>query len=217
MHFLAHYYTELPNNHPLFITGLCIPDLWPRFTRVYNKNIVKHPPFTSPDLKQIQSGIVQHFGADKRFHNSPLFLKEVTAAIQSFVDAGLDRQRIRISVIAHLAVEMLIDRQIVLKDKGICTTYYALLNKADEDSIHKYFSLLLLEGEMKTFLLNFRFYKQRRFLLLFEELENIVTGLDKVYGLVTKTAFTATEKQQLLVGLHNIDLRLRYSWQEILN
>lgn len=217
MHFLAHYYTELPNDNPLFITGLCIPDLWPRFTRVYNRNLVKHAPFTNPDLKQIHSGIVQHFGADKRFHNSPLFLKEVTNAIQSFADAGLDRQRIRTSVIAHLAVEMLIDRQIVLKDKGICSTYYALLNKADEDTIHKYFSLLLLEGEMRTFLLNFRFYKQRRFLLLFEELENIVTGLDKVYGLVTKTAFTATEKQQLLVGLHNIDLRLRYSWQEILN
>ena len=217
MHFLAHYYTELPNNHPLFITGLCIPDLWPRFTRVYNKNIVKHVPFTNPDLKQIHSGIVQHFGADKRFHNSPLFLKEVTNAIQSFADAGLDRQRIRTSVIAHLAVEMLIDRQIMLNDKGICSTYYALLDKADEDTIHKYFSLLLLEGEMRTFLLNFRFYKQRRFLLLFEELRNIVTGLDKVYGLVTKTAFTATEKQQLLVGLHNIDLRLRYSWQEILN
>lgn len=217
MHFLAHYYTELPNDNPLFITGLCIPDLWPRFTRVYNKNIVKHPVFTSPDLKQIQSGIVQHFGADKRFHNSPLFLKEVTNAIQSFVDAGLDRQRIRISVIAHLAVEMLIDRQIVLKDNSICSTYYTLLDRADEDSIHKYFSLLLLEGEMKTFLLNFRFYKQRRFLLLFEELENIVTGLEKVYGLVTKTTFTDAERRMLLVGLHNIDFRLRYSWQEILN
>lgn len=84
MHFLAHYYTELPANNPLFVAALAIPDLTPRFTKIYNSLIVKHPLPEDENLKQIQNGVVQHFGADKRFHNSSLFLEHVSRAIQSF-------------------------------------------------------------------------------------------------------------------------------------
>ena len=42
MHFLAHYYTELPANNPLFVAALAIPDLTPHFTKIYNSLIVKH-------------------------------------------------------------------------------------------------------------------------------------------------------------------------------
>lgn len=217
MHFLAHYFTELPNKDPLFVAGLAIPDLAPRFTRAYNSNIVKHTPPTSHALKHIHLGIVQHFGADKRFHHAPPFLKEATLATQSFVDAGLSRERLRLSVIAHIAVEMLIDRQIMLENEGVCDDYYALVDQANEEFIGQYFDLFSLRVEKQIFLRNFQFYKQKRFLLLFTELESIVEGLNKIYGSVTRVEFTADEKRKFLAGLHNIDSRLRYSWQEILN
>lgn len=216
MHFLAHYYTELPANNPLFVAALSIPDLTPKFTKTYNSFIVKHAPPTSPDLKQIHEGIVQHFGADKRFHHSPLFLKAVSNALQAFLDAGLSRENLRLSVIAHIAVEMLIDRQIMMANQGICEEFYGLLEQADEVVLNNYFDLFSLEAEKKKFLISFQFFKQKRFLFLFSELKNIVTGLDRVYGSVVKTAFTETEKSGFLAALHNIDIDLRYSWQEIL-
>jgi hypothetical protein len=217
MHFLAHYYTELPSNNPLFVAALAIPDLTPRFTKIYNSLIVKHAPPTSSDLKQIHNGIVQHFTGDKRFHHSPLFLQHVSLAIQCFVNAGLSRERLRLSVIAHIAVEMMIDRQIILENQGICEEYYALLEKADEQVLNNYFALFSLQDEKRFFLRSFQFFKQRRFLFLFTNLENIVFGLNRVYGSVAKTEFTEPEKRKFLTALHNIDNQLRYSWQEILN
>ncbi len=217
MHFLAHYYTELPANNPLFVVALTIPDLTPRFTKIYNSLIVKHAPPEDENLKQIHTGIVQHFGADKRFHSSPLFLKHVSQAIQRFLQAGLTRERLRLSVIAHLATEMIIDRQIILENAGICEEYYALIEKADETFLNNYFQLFVPETEKKLFFRSFRFYKEKQFLFLFNELENIIFGLDKIYSSVAKTEFTETEKRKFLTALHNIDNDMRYSWQEILN
>ena len=216
MHFLAHYYTELPANNPLFVAALAIPDLTPRFTKTYNSLIVKHGVAQDENLQQIHSGIVQHFSGDKRFHHSPLFLKQVAEAIQWFLKAGLNREKLRLSVIAHIAIEMMIDRQIIIEQEEICTQYYTLLEKADETILTSYFDLFLLTNEKQNFLRSFQFYKQRRFLFLFKELENIVLGLNKVYGSVTRTEFTETEKRMFLTALHNIDNDIRYSWQEIL-
>jgi hypothetical protein len=217
MHFLAHYYTELPANNPLFVAALAVPDLTPRFTKIYNSIIVKHVKPKDENLQQIHRGIVQHFEGDKRFHNSPLFKQQMTNAINHFLEAGLSRDKLRLSVIAHVAVEMMIDRQIILANETICTQYYELLESADETILTSYFNLFVLENEKKDFFRSFQFYKQKRFLFLFNELENIVFGLDKVYGSVTRTEFTATEKEKFLAALHNIDNDMRYSWQEILN
>ncbi len=216
MHFLAHYYTELPANNPLFVAALAIPDLTPHFTKIYNSFIVKHVPPEDENLKQIHIGIVQHFGADKRFHNSPLFLQHVSMATQWFLQVGLNRERLRLSVIAHLAVEMIIDRQIILGEEKICTQHYTLLENADETILTSYFNFFSLNNEKKFFLRSFQFYKERRFLFLFKELENIVFGLNKIYGSVTKTELTETEKRKFLTALRNIDNDIRYSWQEIL-
>ena len=217
MHFLAHYYTELPANNPLFVAALAIPDLTPRFTKIYNSILVKHAKPDDENLQQIHNGIVQHLEGDKWFHNSPLFKLQMTNAIERFLEAGLKRDKLRLSVIGHIAVEMMIDRQIMLNNETICTQYYSLLENADETILTSYFNLFVLENEKKDFFRSFKFYKQKRFLFLFNELENIVFGLDKVYGSVTKTAFTATEKEKFLAALHNIDNEMRYSWQEILN
>lgn len=217
MHFLAHYYTELPANNPLFVAGLSIPDLTPHFIRAYHRYIARQTKQLHPAHRQIHNGIMQHLEGDKKFHSSVLFKEHVSLTKASFLKAGLSTRHLRLSVLAHIAVEMLIDRHILLSHPDISADYYDLLEKADESIISSYFDLFLLENEKQIFLSRFRFYKQRKFLLLFGELENIITGLDKVYGSVTKTEFTPQEKLKFLTALNNIDGILRYSWQKILN
>lgn len=217
MHFLAHYYTELPANNPLFVAGLSIPDLTPHFIRAYHRHMGRQSKQLNTDQWQLHQGVLRHLEGDKRFHSSALFTEHVRLTKASFLETGLTTQRLRLSVLAHLAVEMLIDRHIFLSYPNICATYYALLEKAEESVISSYFDLFLLENEKQIFLSSFRFYKQRKFLLLFGELENIVVGLDKVYGSVTKTEFTPQEKVKFLNALNNIDGILRYNWQKILN
>lgn len=217
MHFLSHYYTEPEKNSPLFAAGLIIPDLTPGFSKIYNSVVSKMEEPLPPPLQDVHRGILRHYAGDKWFHASEAFHRSENRAMHFFIEAGLDRSRLRLSVIAHLAVEMLIDRQLVLEQPEICFEFYALVEKADEKQIENYFNTLQQPLAKQHFFHTFNFFKQKRFLLLFTELENVLFGLNKVYSLATKTVFTEEENQKFKLALHNIDLEMRYSWQEILN
>lgn len=217
MHFLSHFYTELPNENSLFVAALSIPDFANGFTRIYNSQL-KHAAWPHDEnLQQIHRGIVQHYAGDKWFHASPFFAEQVSAAVDCFLKENLNREKLRLSVIAHLAVEIMIDRQILLQHEEVCVKYYECINEVDEKFIEQYFALHGLEVAGQNFFSKFQFFRQKRFLFLFNEIENIVTGLSRIYASATKTEFTEEEKRKFVLALHNIDPRLRYSWQEILN
>ena len=216
MHFLSHYYTELPTSSPLFVAGLGIPDLTPSFTRIYNSKIRKLPEPANADLKEIQRGITRHYAGDKWFHGSALFNKQVSLICKAFVQVGINRSRLRLSVIAHLAVEMMVDRQIVLQNRAVCEDYYSLVMQADEEVLVSYFDRMGLVAEKSIFMAKFGFFKERKFLFLFENLERLVFGLGRVYASATGVEFTEEENAKFLTALYNIDSKMRYSWQPLL-
>ena len=143
-------------------------------------------------------------------------MQHVTLVTESLVNEGLDRKRLRLSVLAHIAVELMIDRQILLQHENVCTDFYDSIDRADEKVLNTYLSRFLTAGELRIFLTKFQFFKQRRFVFLFRELENIVFGLNRVYSNVAKTEMTNEEKAGFLSVLNNIDGQMRYSWKEIL-
>jgi hypothetical protein len=216
MHFLSHYYCELPQTNPYFVCALAIPDLTDHFSRSYNSVIKKSVLTNEGTLGLIHEGILSHYAADKRFHNSEPFMQHLKLAIQSFLKEGLNRERLRLSVLAHLAVELLIDRQIVLTNENLCHDYYRTIESTDENILTSYFDRFSLQEQKQNFLSKFRFFKQRKFLFLFKESENIVFGLNRIYLSATGTEFTDEEKSSLYIAINNIDGVIRYSWKEIL-
>ncbi len=170
-----------------------------------------------PEWAEIHKGILAHYAADKQFHNSERFLQQVSKLTQEFMQQGLDRSRLRLSVIAHVAVELMLDRQIYFHLPDICNRYYSVVELADEEVLGSYFDRMGLAVEKQDFISKFQFYKEKRFLERFNELENIVFGLGRIYSLVTKASFTPTENKQLLAALSNIDEDMRYRWQDFLN
>jgi hypothetical protein len=217
MHFLSHYYYELPAKSPLFVAALGIPDLTPGFSKAYNSVIKNSVIHNNPDFEEIQKGILSHYKADKAFHNSPVFMNQLTLTTDAFLEQGLDRQRLRLSVIAHVAVELMIDRQILIENEQLCVDYYEKLNNASEEQISAYFDAFLPADSKRNFLIRFKGFKQGRFLFLFNDIEKIVEGLSRIYQRVTRIEFTPHEKLKFLNALNNIDSTIRYSWKQILN
>ncbi|HWB65148.1 MAG TPA: hypothetical protein VG603_16645 [Chitinophagales bacterium] len=216
MHFLSHYYTELPQNDPYFTAGLIIPDLTPRFARVYNSIIKNSVSNFEGDLGLIQLGVKRHYEGDKWFHNSEPFLHHQSLALEAFLKEGLNRNRLRLSVLAHLTVELMLDRQLVLENEALCEAYYGVINNCRNDILTAWFNGLGLLEEKKDFLVKFNFFRERRFLFLFKGIEHIVYGLNRIYGTATHTSFTDDEKARFEAALNNIDTVMRYSWQELL-
>ncbi|MBL0310118.1 MAG: hypothetical protein IPP77_10690 [Bacteroidetes bacterium] len=216
VHFLSHYYTEQPNQSPFFVAGLGIPDLTPGFARIHNSIILKKPAPEQDDLKEIHQGIVRHYAGDKWFHASALFAKHVSLFCSAFLKEGLDRERLRLSVIAHIAVEMMIDRQIMLTERIVCERFYEKIMMADEKMLLCYFDFLKLGKEKNVFISRFGFFKEKKFLFLFEEIEKMVFGVDRIYSTVTQTKFTNEEKDKFIAAFHNMDAQIRYSWKQLL-
>lgn len=217
MHFLSHYYYELPAKNPLFVAGLSIPDLTPGFSRAYNSVIKNSVLNKGYDVQQVHDGIISHYEGDKRFHNSDAFNRLVSLTTGSFLTAGLSRERLRLSIIAHVAVEIMIDRQILIENEQLCVDYYKQIDVASETVIADYFDVLCLGEQKRDFLFKFQLFKQRRFLFLFNDPGNIVSALGRIYQNVTTIVFTDDEKRNFLSALNNIDPVIRYSWKEILN
>ena len=213
MHYLSHYYVELPNDNPLFVAALAIPDLCSGFSRLYN-SIIKKSVLQLNELEPIQRGIEAHYAGDKRFHASVLFAEYQRMLVAEFMHQGLNRERLRLSVLAHIGVEQLIDRQIVIQQPEICATYYRLLYKADLVMLSKYFDILLPESAKKRiFSLDLVRLSNAQFISLFGELHYLVYGLNRTYQMVTGIEFTEDEKILMLSAMGNIDATLRYSWK----
>lgn len=216
VHFLSHYYVEPADSAPLMVAGLGIPDLVPGFARIHNSVLRRAPEPVAADLKEIQRGIDRHYAGDKWFHASAGFAAQVSLFCQAFVAAGLDRRRWRLSVMAHLAAEMMIDRQIVVQRREVCEAFYEKLMAADEAALGRWFEGLGLGEQLAVYRTRLGFFKERKFLFLFEEIERVAFGLGRVYAMATGTEMTDGEKEKFISALHNMDAQMRYSWQGLL-
>lgn len=216
MNFIAHYIYEGELDNPLFTAALGIPDLTARFSYSYNK-LIKHAAWPSEKKhRHIHQGILRHYAADKKFHASPHFSQLVSNFIRHATHAGIDRGSIRASVIAHIAVEMMLDRFILMQNPAVVYDYYKLLDNADTESLEGYFLHLNMSLEKQDFITKFQFHKKNRFLLMFNELDKIAMGIGRIYASATKSTLSETEQKQLIAALYNIENDMRYSWQNLL-
>lgn len=217
MNFLSHYFVEGQPEEPLFASALLVPDLVSGFTKVYNQHIRKNTMPLPVALQWVNEGIVHHYVADRKFHNSRYFTHACQVALQEMLQAGLNRNQLRLSVLAHLAVELLLDRALLLQQPESCDRLYAVVEKADEELLQAYFNWHGLEHKNTVFLDRFRFFKHRKYIYLFSELKNLVLGMERIYKQATGVAFTDDENKRMEVALYNIDGYIRYNWQQILN
>ena len=89
----------------------------------------------------------------------------------------------------------MIDRQIVNAEPKLSEVYYQKLNDVDPEVLKKYFEYHNVNVEQQDFLAKFHFFKTRKYLTLFNDINNIVTGLDKMYGQVLNKSFEKKEKE----------------------
>jgi len=217
LHYLAHYYIDKHIDDPLYVVGLGLPDWVNGFSKLHNQ-LIKHSKIDQTDpIYAIQQGVLRHYAGDLLFHNHPLFVQLQSELLQSFLTVGLKREEWRLSLLAHVGTELMIDRQIVNAEPHVLDSYYHLLEKADEKLLKKYFDYHGMAVQQQDFLTKFHFFKTRRFLSLFDDVANIAIGLDKMYGRVLKKSFGKQQKEQIELALHNMDSDIRYRWQELLN
>jgi len=141
MNFLAHFAFNHgpggPAPDPYFVAGVTLPDLWPQLSRTRRLRwsvIRATPPRDSTDAA-LRAGLLNHVGVDRRFHTLPAFL-----IWQERVRADLDGGQMPAAArdfLAHLVVELALDRWLVGGDPDLPRRYYDLLARCDAAAIER--------------------------------------------------------------------------------
>ncbi len=128
MNLVAHYYLDRDRVNSHFVVGVATPDL----LSIYNSNLrikARHLKKMSEDqagmiTPPFLSGLYRHFFADGIFHLSPTFerqTKRISNMLKSyFPELNIQRK----FFIAHILLELLIDKILIDDNPGILNSYY---------------------------------------------------------------------------------------------
>lgn len=125
----AHYYN----------TGLILPDITKRWVKSY-KHLLPFENHTYTH-QQLLKGVVQHYEADRLFHSSSYFnryLKLFTASINA---TPFDKEVSRKWFIAHIALELMIDRMLVKSHPESVDSFYRSLISTELEEIDRFMKL----------------------------------------------------------------------------
>lgn len=134
MNYFAHgrHYTH----DPYFLAGTAAPD-WlsvvDRKCRAREKLAAPLVDDTDPVVAAVARGVVQHHRDDAWFHQSPTFnvlCLKLTIIVR---DALPPDQSLRPSFLGHILVEVLLDAELIARDRSQLDAYYEALDALDPE------------------------------------------------------------------------------------
>ena len=163
MNFLSHYYIDRIENKPYHNFGLILPDLmsmykrkWKVSSRVMKENLTLQET-------QIVTGVVKHNNLDGYFHNSDFFYKYTTAIKEILQKNGVRYPEQRIHFVAHILLELLVDRVIIKKEKLILKEFYSELDQIDWNVLNDFLVKIKLDA-VEGFYGYFVKFRRRKYL-----------------------------------------------------
>jgi hypothetical protein len=215
MHFLSHYYYEGKPASAELLFGLLLPDIAPGFTKVYNRKIKVYDGHLEGRELKVHQGIQSHFIGDKDFHNQAYFTGAMENMKILMLKSGISRSEIRVSVLAHLLVEILIDKSLCISDPNLAGNYYRTLETLDWNAVHHYFGKLGLNEEKQIYLDRMSWFMSNRFLHNITDSERIVAGACRIYARATGTDITKTDILRIKEAISDYEA-VRINWTELL-
>ncbi len=200
MNFLSHYYLERHHPSPYRTVGALLPDLVQGFNSKLRKSVFNHGLPDDVEHREIFEGIRRHYAADAAFHGSDFF-GHYTALIHARLkESALPSVRFRTYFLAHVFLEMLLDRLLVKHYPQLCVELYRDLEAAEPGVLASYFSLIGKPGVYSEFFNNFSRFISGRFLHYYSDNEMFVKALLRVYQKVNP-ADASRDEQKIMMSL----------------
>ncbi|CAN5421135.1 hypothetical protein BH09BAC1_BH09BAC1_00720 [soil metagenome] len=163
MNFLSHYYLDRHHPSAYFKLGLVIPDLVRGYNKYMRKAVAAYQPQTA-EHRALQAGLGKHRETDRIFHTLPEFdylQEEIKSQLKIH---GLLPKLPRYWFLAHIAVEMLIDRNLMKQSPRLHVEFYNDLATVSQPLVENYFDQIACKPMASEFFDNFNVFKERRFL-----------------------------------------------------
>jgi hypothetical protein len=174
LNYLSHFYTH-HRNDDAFNAGLILPDLARKWVRNFRTIAPGHNSF----FNSLTAGCLRHYEADQVFHRSSFFGELNTSAleiIKSMDEANLVQRK---WFIAHVVVEMMLDRAILKTEPAVADDFYASLDRLPLGEVG---SFMQLHGchDPVPFLRAFRHFIHAQYIRHYTDNNSLMYSLGKI-------------------------------------
>lgn len=139
MNFLSHFFFDSKGGNPYYNLGLILPDLMGMFRRGWKIPESEPPETLSVSSLEIYRGLNTHHSADAFFHNSKFFKKYTRQLKRELTRNGIQNPH-KPFFIAHVMLEVLIDRNLIKQDERLPEHFYKDLDFITKDSLVTFFN-----------------------------------------------------------------------------
>jgi hypothetical protein len=193
------------------------PDLVRGYNQAMRKGVAAYAPVL-PENQQLTLGIHKHHATDKVFHNMPEF-----TALQQALKAELNHAELlgmlpRYWFWVHIAVEMMIDRNLLKLYPLLYVEFYEDLATVSQPVVEKYFSETGCKSLATDFFGNFKVFMERRFLQYYPSDEKFTEALFGAWYRATGNQVeiaVRTKAQQALLAFEQRNAGLLVAMPEI--
>ena len=188
MNYLSHYYADGQYDRHYFNFGLVLPDLVGASQRGWRASGSGYPWQDAIEINDIWLGYNSHVAADAYFHSS-VFFKDNTLAIRHIFEGhGLRFPGVRLFFVAHVFLEMIMDRLIILHHPDVAASFYTGLGLVHTNKVEQFFhtSGSILQPR---FLEVFEKFREHKFLYTYIDDERLFFALNRIMGRARQEPF----------------------------
>lgn len=200
MNYLAHFYLDHAKPLPHFTAGVTLPDLARSFGSKYRVKAFEIPPHAGCPhlLSEINKGVARHHEADHWFHTSAFFKQQFQLVKTHLYAARLQSIPKYTYFVAHVLLEMLIDRLLMKQHPQLCPDFYAALLQTDTQALTDYMNLWGMPPEnTHQFVLHFERFCAAQYLFEYQHNEGLLYALERVYMRMVGFGFSPADKKHL--------------------
>ena|SRR2546428_10279740 len=215
MNFLSHFYFDQQSADPNFVLGLVLPDLAKNFNKTWNihPHRFEDQLLIDKKLHSIYSGWQRHLLVDKLFHSSNFF-EEKTAKLKELITPLLTDSPIRPFILAHIALELMLDNLLIDTGKVKVVHFYQNLELADRNSIVQFLEINNIE-QPHTFFGFFDKFNEHKYLYSYTDLNKLVYALNRICYRIWKSNFSEETAMQLQKTLNQYRIDLKNDFMSI--
>lgn len=221
MNFLSHYYLDHQIDDSLFIVGACTPDLLSIFDRRIKfkersvSKRVQNREITAEQLSFYQ-GVIRHFQVDKLFHASDFFHAETQQLGLDLREAFPNKEIQRSFFVAHILLELGLDRLLIQKDEGLLNQFYNHFERCTPQRIKKLTSWLAGDDALASYDAFLRKFTQDRHLYRYKDWSYIIYVLKRIMRRVGIFEYSYLDSREFLTFLDAYEMDLGSRYEQVL-
>lgn len=215
MNFIGHYYMDKDIQNPYFTFGALLPDIAKGFAKTYNQ-MHKFPLPTKPTHLSIQNGIYRHMKTDTVFHNLESF-HQACDELEIILKSNPALQLPKTFFIAHILVELLIDKHIAINDIEVVRNFYLEMKEIDNTELISYCDSIHFFDFKSKILPRFDMFIQNEYALKLLHNENVLIALEKICFDKLDIKTSEQDKEVLIKLISDADEAMKDRHQLILD